>query len=200
LPEDSRDAGALPILRATISERLGKMDEALAHLSRAPEQEATIAGKLDLAEALADLHVRAGSEVEAAAVLTGLVAPFPGEYLHRKRIAEALAQRALHEAAAGEYRALLELVGANAERRCEVLRLLGRSQERLGKADEAIASYTEAIRLLADDHWLQRELEDRIGGLHRDSGKPEELVAFCRAGIVRSPAQGSMRSLVAEVL
>ncbi len=200
LPEDSRDGGALLILRSSIAERLGRLEEARGLLGEALAAEATIAGKLDLAEALADLHLRAGAKQEAAAVLTDLSASLQGEYLYRKRIADALAQRALHEAAVAEYDALLEIVGNHAERRCEVLRQMGRSQERLNRPAEAIESYTQAISLLADDHWLQRELQDRVVGLYRASGKLEELVAYCRGQIERSPTHVAMRSLLAEVL
>src|SRR5690606_35311176 len=63
-----------------------------------------------------------------------------------------------------------------------------------------IESYTQAISLLADDHWLQRELQDRVVGLYRASGKLEELVAYCRGQIERSPTHVAMRSLLAEVL
>lgn len=194
------DASKLLVLKSEVFQQTGRMDAAEAMLKEAFQQARSVSQRLKLAEALSDLHLRADDREKAAAALTDLTAAFPDSYLHRKRIAECLAQRSLHAPAVAEYRAVLKLVEGEVDKRCEVLRLLGRSLEQLERKPEAIDAYSEAVGLLSGDHWMQRELHDRIVALYRASGRLEDLVAYCRAQIERSPEQTSMRVLLADVL
>ncbi len=63
----------------------------------------------------------------AAAALNDLAAEFSDSYFHRKRIADALAARDLDELAIARYREIFPLVKHETDKRCEVLRQLGRS-------------------------------------------------------------------------
>src|SRR5262249_14552269 len=118
---------------------------------------------------------------------------------HQQHVAAAMAQRGLHEAAFKRYGAMLKLVGNEVDRKCEVLRSQGLSQEKLGKREEAIASYVEAIGLLSSDHWMQKELHERVVTLYRATNRLEDLATYCNAQIKRAPEQTAMRVLLADV-
>jgi tetratricopeptide (TPR) repeat protein len=148
---------------------------------------------------LADLYLRDNRRDDAIASLNALAGQFQDNYLHQRRIAGSLAQRGLHEAAVERYKAILPLVKEEVDRRCEVLRELGQSYERLGKRDEAIAAYVEAVGLLASDHWLQKDLHERIVSLYRAANRLEDLATYSAAQIKRSPEQTAMRVLLADV-
>lgn len=201
LPESlARDASKLLTLKAEVYQRIGRLEAAQTMLEAALSEGRTISERLRLSEALADLHLRAGSQEEAAGALQRLSDEYPDNYLHCKRIADALSQRELHKAAAAELQDLLQLVEGRVERRCEVLYALGRSHEQLNRHTEAIEVYVEAIRLLSGGHWMQRELHERVVGLYRVTGRLEELVRYCRDQVERAPEETSMRVLLADVL
>ena len=201
LPEDlERDESKLLVLKSEVYQRVGRLEPALAMLNRALERARTISERMELSEALADLHLRANKPEQAAAAFVKLAEEYPDNYLHRKRVADELAQRGLHEAAVEQYRAALGLVQDQTDKRCETLRQLGRSLERLERRQDAIDAYTEASNLLASGHWLQRELHERIVSLYRAADRLDALVDYCRAQIERQPEQTSMRGLLADVL
>jgi tetratricopeptide (TPR) repeat protein len=188
------------VFKAEVYQRAGRLEDAQGVLNEALAQAKTVSERLRLSEGLADLYLRANDRAQAAAVLVKLGAEFPDNYLHRKHIADDLAQRDLHAEAAEQYRQILPLVEQQTDERCEVLRQLGLSLERLDRREEAIAAYTQAVNLLASGHWLQRELHDRIVSLYRSAGRLDELVQYCRAQVERAPEQTALRALLADVL
>ncbi|MBL1216234.1 MAG: hypothetical protein D8M59_01925 [Planctomycetes bacterium] len=173
---------------------------ALEMLSQARDDTLPIADQFRVVEALADYHLQLNQPSEGAEALIEFAQAYPREYLHRKRVADALARRGLHEQAVEQYEETLSLVESQADRRCEILRLMGRSLEELGRGAEAIEAYSEAVGLVAADHWLQTELQQRIVSLYRAEARLDDLVAYCRAQLARAPEQTSTRVLLADVL
>lgn len=194
-----RDESQLLVFKSEVYQKVNRLEEAEQQLQLALDRARSVSERMTLSESLADLHLRAGDKAKAAAVLTTLAEAYADSYLHRKRIADALAQRDLHEAAVVQYEALVEATANDADRKCEVLRQLGRSLEKLNKTQDAIHAYTDAIALLTGDHWLQEELHQRIVTLYRQSGRLDDLVAYCRERIDKSPEQSQMRMLLADV-
>ncbi len=195
-----RDESKWLVFKAEVFQKTNRLDAGKAVLNEALAKARTVSERLRLAEAMADLHLAAGEINKAAEALTQLAAEYQDNYLHRKRLADALAQRNLHEQAVEQLRDILPLTEDKTDQRCEALRQLGRSLERLNKSQEAIDAYAEAVNLLAGGHWLQQELHERIVALYRASGRLEDLVKYCRSQLERSPEQTGMRVLLADVL
>ena len=101
-------------------------------------QAKTISERIKLTESLADLLLHDDKRGRAGEVLIRLAEEYPDQYFHRKRIADALAGRALHQQAVAQFRAILPLVETETDKRCEVLRQLGKSLEKLGRRGDAI--------------------------------------------------------------
>ncbi|MCZ6681552.1 MAG: tetratricopeptide repeat protein [Planctomycetota bacterium] len=190
----------LLVFKSEVYQRNDRMDAARSMLRQALDQAKTVSARFKLTEALADLHIRSKESSAAADVLIALAEDFPDNYLHQKRIADALGRRDLHEQAIERYHGILELVKDRTDVRCEVLRQLGKSLERLERRQDAISVYVEATNLLSGGHWLQRELHERIVTLYRASGRLSDLVEYCREQIERTPEQTAMRGLLADVL
>jgi tetratricopeptide (TPR) repeat protein len=195
-----RDESKWLVFKAEVYQKTNRREAAEAVLHEAVAKAKTVSERLRLAEATADLHLAAGDRDRAAAALTALAGELGEHYLHRKRICDALAQRDLHEAAVAQLRELLPLTEGQPDQRCETLRQLGRSLERLDRKQEAIDAYSEAVNLLAGGHWLQQELHERIVALYRATGRLDDLVSYCRRQIERAPEQTGMRVLLADVL
>lgn len=195
-----KDESKWLVFKAEVFQHSNRLNDAQKVLEQALTKSKVVSEKLRLGEALADLHVAAGKKDKAAETLTALAGEYKDNYLHRKRIADALGQRELHDAAASQYRELLTLAGDKTDQRCETLRQLGRSLEKLGKSQDAINAYSEAVNLLAGGHWLQQELHERIVALYRQSGRLDDLVKYCRDQLARRPEQTGVRVLLADVL
>ncbi|NOX58923.1 MAG: tetratricopeptide repeat protein [Planctomycetes bacterium] len=195
----ARDKSKWSSYRAEVFQRVGKLELAKQVLVDGFTEARTTADRMRFAEALADLHVRNGEKDRAAEVLTKLADQFSDQYLHRKRIANALAHRNLHDAAIAQYRSILKLPSLQTDERCESLRDLGRALESVDRNNDAISVYTEALGLLSASHWLQEELHARIVHLYRASGRMDELVTYCRQQIERSPEQIASRTMLADV-
>lgn len=196
----AEDKSGWLLLKSEVYQQVNRNDAAQKMLAEALAAARTVAERFKLAEALAELYVRGGDNKGAAQVLVNLGKEFPDSYLHRKRVADCLADRGLHDDAAGQYREILTLVADQNDKRCEVLRQLGRCFEQLDKKQEAIEAYREAVGLLSSGHWLQKELNERIVTLYRASDRLKDLEAYCRKQIEESPEQTSIRVLLAEVL
>ncbi|MBI5866612.1 MAG: tetratricopeptide repeat protein, partial [Planctomycetes bacterium] len=196
----AKDEGRWLVFKAEVFQKTNRLTEARQTLELAQSKARSISEKFRLAEAMADLHLSANDKEKSAEALRSLAREYKSNYVHVKRVADALAQRELHAAAVEEYRELLKLAGDKADQRCETLRELGRSLERLGKSQEAIDAYSEAVNLLAGGHWLQQELHERIVTLYRAAGRIEDLVKYCRDQIQRHPEQTGVRMLMADVL
>ena len=61
------------------------------------------------------------------------------------------------------------------------------------------AAYAEAVGLLASDHWLQKDLHERIVALYRSQNRLADLAQYCQQQIARAPEQTAMRVLLADV-
>lgn len=200
LPADmARQTSDLLVLKAEVFQKSGNNAAAEGVLKEAVGLAGGVSEKVRLTEALADLYLRDSKKEEAVKVLGALAAEFPDNYLHQRQVAGALAQRGLHEAAVERYRGMLPLVKEEVDRKCETLRELGQSLEKLNKRDEAIEAYVEAVGLLGSDHWLQKDLHERIVALYRSGNRLADLAAYCEAQIKRSPEQTGMRVLLADV-
>lgn len=195
-----RDESKWLVFKAEVFQKTNRVEDAQKVLDQALAKAKTVSERLRLAEAIADLQLAAGNKDKAAAALTSLATEYRDNYLHRKRIADALAQRDLHEAALAQLRELLPLAGDKSDQRCEVLRQLGRSLEKLSKTQEGIDAYGEAVNLLAGGHWLQQELHERIVALYRQTGRLDDLTKYCRDQLQRRPEQTGVRVLLADVL
>lgn len=189
----------LLVFKAQLFRDSGEPDKARALLTRALDDAGSLSERFDLTEALADLQLATDDPEGAADTLRALGARFGDNYLHRRRVAEALAARSLHNAAIEEFRETLELARNDANRRCEILRQIGIQHEALDQDQRAIDAYTRAIDLLASDHWLQKELHERVVSLYRAGDRLDELIDFCRTRIRNAPEQTSTRLLLADV-
>ncbi|MBE7507318.1 MAG: tetratricopeptide repeat protein [Planctomycetia bacterium] len=202
LPETASadDRSKFLVFKSEVFQQTGRTEAAIAMLDEARKQAKTLSDRFKLADAMADLYLRDGKRDKAASTLTELSKEFADNYLHRKRIADGLAQRDLFDEAVNEYQGILKLVAGENDKRCEVLRQMGKCLERLDRREEAIDAYCKAVELLSAGHWLQRELHDRIVTLYRASGRLEDLVKYCRTQVERTPEQTGIRILLADVL
>lgn len=198
-PDLARQGNELLVLKSEVYQKTGDNAGAERVLKEAQKNASSVSEQLRLGEALADLYLRTDRKNDAVTSLQALADQHPDNYLHQKHVAGALAQRGLYEAAVERLKKMQPLVKDDVERRCEVLRDLGQGYEKLSRRDDAIAAYIEAVGLLASDHWLVRELQDKIVALYRAGNRLEDLATYCRAQIERAPEQTAMRVLLADV-
>src|SRR5205823_5894071 len=88
----------------------------------------------------------------------------------REDLAGLLARHGLNAEALAEYEAVRALIRLDNMKVALTLREIGGLRDKLGKTDEAIAAYKQALKLLTKAHWLRRELQERIVDVHRKRG------------------------------
>ena len=155
----------------------GEHEAALEALDRA-------AAETDDPRELEDVHGRRGKAFlqlgrrdDAAAAFRAVAELRPEDFDTRLGAATELAHNALFDEALVEFEVAERLAADDAQRRCRVLREIGRMHERLDQGAEALAVYDRALSLLARGHWLRVEMEGRVLGLHRRAGTLErELI------------------------
>src|SRR5215831_14534781 len=168
---------AAPPGQAAIDARLGALERKAGH-----EQEARAAYERALAETrsaparkpllrvLADIAVAARDFAAARKYYDELTALEPQDLRLRLEFAEALDRhgepkaRVIEELERAEK--IVEKQG-NPQLRAEVLGRIGETQEAAGQDDRAVATYKKALALLSREHYMRRELTDKIIGVYR---------------------------------
>ncbi|MEZ4459957.1 MAG: tetratricopeptide repeat protein [bacterium] len=98
------------------------------------------------------------------------------EYL-RMEYAQVLVRYKRYDKAVEQYEALLKLAGRDAKAKANTLRDLGDLYEQMGKDEEALKTYNEAMALVKAGNWLEKELRQRIVAVYRRTDRLGELVA-----------------------
>ena len=162
--------------RGSVYVLLQKNEEATADFEGALAVERDKQRKEDILRKLADTAFAQRDWERAQKYYDQLVSLDPrNEYL-RLEYAQVLVQYKRYDRALEEYEALLKLVGRDTKAKATTLRDIGDLYEKMGKDDEAIATYKKAMKLMRSGNWLHRELRQRIVSVYRRADRLEELV------------------------
>jgi tetratricopeptide (TPR) repeat protein/outer membrane protein assembly factor BamB len=160
-------AELLALMRQSVAAE--KAYEAALSLAKKHEQKRACLTKL------AALALREGKVERAKDRFRALLAVGPKDLQAREDLAALLARYGLHEEALREYEAIRKKIRLDNLKVALTLREIGALRDKLGKPEEAIRAYAEALRLLSRTHWLRRELGERIVDVHRKRGTLGEL-------------------------
>ena len=153
-----------------------------------------------LYRSIGSLHLAQGEKEKAILAFRRIVEIDPGSFYLRQGVAETLAEAGLLEEALSDYRALADLAGADASKRCAVLREMGSIHERRKELDEALRQYTAAADLLRRGNWMKEDIQGRIIRVHRERGTLDALERECRDRIQATPQLIDPHVLLGRVL
>lgn len=155
---------------------MGKRVDATADFERALELEKNRENQQELLRQLADLSFAQRDFERAEKYFDRLVALEPrNEYL-RMEYAQALVQYKRFDKAILQYEAVLKLAGGNQSMRATTLRDMADVYAEMGRADRALETYNQALKLVRSDSWLAREVQGLIVNLYRREDRLHEYV------------------------
>jgi HEAT repeat protein/tetratricopeptide (TPR) repeat protein len=132
----------------------------------------------DVVRALGALALDAGDLAAARARYADLVKTDPFNPHLRFELPAALASRGRVDEAIAEYDAVARGAGKDGKTRVAAMKEIGALLEERGELDRALETYRAALKLLAPDHYLAHEVEDRIVGVYRKRDDLRGLIAW----------------------
>ncbi len=151
--------------------------EATSDFEKALDLEKDKSQKQEILRKLADLAFNQRDWEAAQKYYDQLVSLDPrNEYL-RLEYAQVLVRYKRYDKAVEQYDALIKLAGRDAKSKANTLRDLGDLYEQMGKDDDALKTYRDAMQLVKAGNWLEKELRQRIVGVYRRTDRLGELVA-----------------------
>lgn len=151
-------------------------DEATSDFEKALSLEKDKAQKQDILRKLSDLAFNQRDWERAQLYYDQLIELEPrNEYL-RMEYAQILVRYKRYEKALEQYEALLKLAGRDNKTRATTMRDMGELYQMMGRDDDALKLYRDAMKLVASGNWLQKELRQRIVNVYRSSNRLTELV------------------------
>lgn len=168
------------------------LGEVYARLDLRPESEAAWQRALELAtdietqreilRELADFALAARDWERAGALFDQLVALEPDNVYIRMELAETLLRHERFDDALQQYRIIADAAGTDTRQRAVATRDIGDVYMQMGRVDEAVEAYEQAMRLVEPGYWLYRELQQRIIEVYRQDDRLEEYVAQLEQG------------------
>ena len=171
---------AAPPGQAGIDERLGRLYEKLGRADDARKAWERALGetrdKKPVLRALADLAMGAKDWDAARKWFDQLVALEPGNVKIRIEYADALEKAGLAKEAVRSEVERAAKATSNPQQKAELMLRMGELSEAGGKDEQAITDYRKGMALLPREHYLRRELVEKLVGIYRRKDDLRSLV------------------------
>jgi tetratricopeptide (TPR) repeat protein/HEAT repeat protein len=164
--------------RAELYRQSNRPDDAAAAYEKALPLAKDKKDKKAILRSLADLALDKKDIAKARGYYKQYLDLDPKDITARLDLADALSRHDHHQEALAEYQAAEKQLGTDPARRVEVLARIGKELEALGKPDEAVAVYRQAMDLTQKGHYLRKELTERIIDIYRKKQDLRGLIAY----------------------
>jgi len=134
--------------------------------------------KQEILRKLADIAFARRDWDAADRYYTELIRLDPGNEYLRVEYAEVLTRYKRYEQALTQYEEMKRLAGRNVKQRLEAMKYIGDVYVLMGKSKEAVDIWRQAMIQVTSDSYVQRELEQRIIDVYRDSDDLTSLIAY----------------------
>ncbi len=165
------------LLVAELQKQKGRREEAAAAYEKALAAVGSVKERKTILHALAEMALDADDMPAAQRHFEAYIELDPGDVGARLDLADALAKHGKHDLAVAQYRDALKRLGTDPARRVEVLGRVGGELEALGRDEEAVATYKQAMDLAGRGHHLRKQLTERVIDIHRKRQELRALVA-----------------------
>ena len=192
------DSPELRLLLGTIYYHSGNDTRAIDLLSASLDALTDPEKRARATRTLGALHLRQGNREEAVATWRRLAEQNPTDIFARLELAEILEDHRMWDEAIGAYREVVALSPDDPYRRCAGLRSIGRCHVQLEKYHDAIATYEEALELVAPGNWLFEDLKLRLVSVYEDLGELDGLAEYLKGRMDGSASDVDFSDLLAE--
>jgi tetratricopeptide (TPR) repeat protein len=186
------------ILLGTLYYGAGRDAEAIELLTGALDSIPDPEKRAQACRLLGSLLMRQGKKDEAVAAWKRLTEQNPDDLYAHLELAEIYEDNRMLDEALGVYTRIAELSENDPYQRCRALRAIGGCRAQQEKYPEAIASYEQALELVAPGNWLFEDLKLRLVTVYQDTGDLAGLATYLTEKLAQSPADTEFRDLLAE--
>jgi HEAT repeat protein/tetratricopeptide (TPR) repeat protein len=172
-PED----GSVNIALAELYRQAQKIDDSIAAYEKALAKAKGVKEKKAILRVLADLSLQKKDIAGARRYYAKYIELDPKDVRARMDLGDALAKYDMHAEALVEYQAAEKAWRGDAQQRVNAMAAIGRELQALGRDDEAVAIYRQAIGLMPRTHHLRRDLTERIIEIFRKKQDLRGLIA-----------------------
>ncbi len=135
-----------------------------------------VEGQRGILRALADLAFDAREWDAASAYVERIVALDPDNVDVRRELAGIYVRYERWDDALAQYEAIVDGAGRDTRQRAMAMADMGDVLALMGRTDEAVETFEDAMRLVERGYWLHRALEQRVIDAYRTDGRLAELV------------------------
>ncbi|MDR3109883.1 MAG: hypothetical protein LBU65_09400 [Planctomycetaceae bacterium] len=176
----------VPFYLAEQQVSLGRFREAADSLQRSVERKPAAADLSRILLLQGRVYKRLGEHVKAAAVWTKLETEFPDDTDMLSEIAESLAANGDDAAALERYNRLLKLTRDN-DARLRFTLAIADINNRIGKANDAVAVLENLLSQLAPDSWIRDIVNSKIETILDGGNDSAKLAAYYRSQLSKRP-------------
>lgn len=188
------------VLLGTLYYKVGKDEAAGRLLGESLDALTDLDQRSAVSRLLGNLYLRQGKRDEAVAVWKRITEQNPGEAFAQLELAEIYEDNRMWDQAIEVYQGLVAAAKDDPYQRCRALRSIGDCQVQSEKFKEAIATYEQALGLVAPGNWLFEDLKLRLVGVYEDIGDLEGLRKYVEARLQQDATDIEFRDLLAETL
>lgn len=188
------------VLLGTLYYKAGKDEAAAKLLSESLDTLTDLDQRASVSRLLGNLYLRQGKRDEAVTVWKRIAEQNPEEIFAQLELAEIYEDNRMWDQAIAVYRGVADRSKDDPYRRCRALRSIGQCFVQAEKFKEAIATYEQALELVAPGNWLFEDLKLRLVGVYEDIGDLAGLVKYVEARLQQNPGDIDFRDLLAETL
>ncbi len=186
------------VLLGTLFYKAGRDDKAAELLSAAIDTLADLDQRSAVCRMLGNLYLRQGKRDQAIAVWKRIAEQSPDEIFAQLELAEIYQDNRMWDEAITVHRRIAEGSKDDPYRRCRALRSIGQCLVQAEKFKDAIATYEQALELVAPGNWLFEDLKIRLVGVYEDIGDLAGLVKYVNARLEQNAGDIEFRDLLAE--
>lgn len=186
------------VLLGTLYYKAGKDDKAVELLSASLDTLTDLDQRSGVCRMLGNLYLRQGKRDQAIVVWKRIVEQNPEEVFAQTELAEIYQENRMWDEAIGVYRRIADSAKDDPYRRCRALRSIGQCLVQAEKFKDAIATYEQALELVAPGNWLFEDLKLRLVGAYEDIGDLAGLVKYVNARLEQNAGDVEFRDLLAE--
>ncbi len=186
------------VLLGTLYYKSGDDDKAAQLLTSALDDLVDLDQRSSVCRTLGNIYLRQNKRDEAIKVWKRIAEQNPGEIFSQLELAEIYEDNRMWNEAIDVYRGVAAAAKDDPYRRCRALRSIGQCLIQAEKYKEAIATFKQALELVAPGNWLFEDLKLRLVGVYEDIGDLAGLAQYVQARLDQAPGDTEFRDLLAE--
>jgi tetratricopeptide (TPR) repeat protein len=186
------------MLLGTIYYDVGRDQEAIDLLSAALDTLTDSDQRGKICRLLGTLYQRQGKTDQAIVAWKRLTERDPNDTFALLELAAIYEENRMWPEAIATFTQIASISEADPYRKCRSLRSIGQAQVQQEKYTEAVATYEQALGLVAPGNWLFEDLKGRLVSVYQDMGDLQGLVTYVQERLQQNPGDIEFHDLLAE--